>query len=476
MRTTLLLFCLLSFCFSSLSAQAEGDWYGVLDAMGTKLPMKVVFTRSDGGWAGTLFDPTKPDRRIAMTAVTFAGQKLGFTAEPLGITYSGVVDGKELRGVFNQANIDFPLTFTRHRPEGYPVEEGPITIRKREQEPVEFPYVRQAVNFPGGTEGVTLAGELTVPESSKPKALLVLVSGSGPQDRNSYFGSQINHSPFLVLSDYLTRRGYGVLRYDERGVAKSTGDFAAATTADLAADAAAAVRYLHHVTGIKKVAIGVLGHSEGGIIAPMVAAQDDELDFVVLLAAPGVPIDSLMLEQRRAVGRAMGFPPAVIDRETPTWRAGYRFIKESALLDQDQYVDGLYAVFEEQMNNLPEPLRKSIKEPRAFNAQYVKPLSSPWMRYFIAIDPQDYLRRLTVPVLAVNGTKDVQVPAMMNLNAISRALAISGNEDATVLPLLELNHLLQPADTGAPSEYGTIETTLDPSALETIGSWLDERF
>lgn len=461
-------------CF--LSAQAEGEWYAILDAMGTKLPMKLELMSAGGKWSGAMLDPTQPQRRVEMTTVTYDGQKLTYSVQSLGITFSGVVDGKEMRGIFNQAQTDFPIVFTRHRPDGYPIEEGPITIRNRPQDPVDFPYARQAVTFPGGAGGVTLAGELTVPESGKPKALIVLVSGSGPQDRNSYLGSQINHSPFLVLSDYLTRRGYGVLRYDERGIAESTGDFSAATTTDLAQDAAAAVRYLRDLPGMKKIPIGVAGHSEGGLIAPMVAAQDEELDFVVLLAAPAVRIDSLMLEQRRQVALAMGMPEMAIRRDEPSLRAGYAFIRESTLLDHDQYVEGLYAVFEEQMKNLPEALRKSITDPRAFNAQYVKPLSSTWMRHFIALDPQENLRKLDIPVLAINGTKDTQVPAMMNLNAISQAMAVSKNKDATVLPLLELNHLFQPAQTGSPTEYGTIDTTFDPTALEVIGSWLDERF
>lgn len=459
-----------------LSAQAEGEWFAILDAMGTKLPMKLELANTGGKWSGAMLDPTQPQRRMEMTEISFDGKKINYKVSPLGITYSGVLDGKELRGVFNQANVDFSLTFTRHRPDGYPIQEGPVTIRNRQQDPVEFPYARQAVTFAGGAAGVSLAGELTVPETGKPKALIVLVSGSGPQDRNSYLGSQINHSPFLVLSDYLTRRGYGVLRYDERGVAESTGNFSTATTANLAADAAAAVRYLRGLPGMRKIPIGVAGHSEGGIIAPMVAAQDDELNFVLLLAAPAISIDSLMLEQRRQVALSMGMPEMAIKRDEPALRAGYAFIKESALLDQDQYIEGLYATFEAQLKTLPEALQKSIVDPRAFNAQYVKPLSSPWMRYFIAINPQDYLQKLKIPVLAINGTKDLQVPAMMNLNALSQAMAISGNKDVTVLPLLELNHLFQPADTGAPSEYGTIETTFDPTALEVIGGWLDERF
>jgi pimeloyl-ACP methyl ester carboxylesterase len=467
---------LLSLFSLSAFAQVEGDWFAVLDAMGTKMPMKLELSQDDGAWYGAMLDPTKPDRRIEMSRVAFNGQKLDFEVELLGITYNGVKDGNELRGIFNQANVDFDLVFTRHRPEGYPIDEGPMTIRNRMQDPTDFPYSRTAVNFPGGVEGVVMAGELTVPESGVPKALLVLVSGSGPQDRNSYLGSQINHSPFLVLSDYLTRLGYGVLRYDDRGVGESTGDFANATSADLASDAAAAVRYLRGIPGMKKVAIGIAGHSEGGIIAPMVAAEDDQLDFVILLAGPGMPIDSLMLEQRRQVAKSMGMPEFAIKRDEPALRAGYAFVKESTLLDQDQFVEGLYSVFEEQLVNLPEALRKSIVDPRAFNAQYVKPLSTPWMRYFIAFNPQDYLQKLTIPILAINGTSDVQVPAMDNLNAISKAMAISGNKDATVLPLLGLNHLFQPSETGALSEYGTIETTFDPAALKVVGDWLEERF
>ncbi|MEM6769112.1 MAG: alpha/beta hydrolase [Bacteroidota bacterium] len=460
----------------SLTAQVAGDWFAILDAMGTKLPMQLQLSESGGQWTGTMLDPTKPGRQFTLDELVYDGKKLDYKVKVLGITFNGLHDGKEIRGVFNQANVDFPLTFTRHRPDGYPIEEGPITIRRRPQEPVDFPYQRKAVTFPGGAEGITLAGELTLPEKGKPKAVVVLVSGSGPQDRNAYLGSQINHSPFLVLSDYLTRKGYGVLRYDERGIAESTGVFNEATTADLAADAAAAVNYLRSQPEFKKIPIGMVGHSEGGIIAPMVSTIEASLDFVVLLAAPALPIDSLMLEQRRQVAKAMGVPPAFIERDEPALRAGYAFIKESKKLDHDQYIEGLYSVFEAQLENLPEPLRKSITDPRKFNSQYVTPLSTPWMRYFIAIDPQDYLTKLTIPLLAINGTKDTQVPAMDNLNAIRQAMVLSKNKDATVVPLLELNHLFQTADSGAPSEYGTIDTTFEPSALGVISDWLDERF
>lgn len=459
----------------TLYSQIEGNWYAILDAMGTKIPTGLEISKPGDGYTAIMTSPSQTNTRIP-TEISFDGKRVSLKIAMVGATYDGVLNGKELSGVFSQAGQDFSLTFYRYRPEGYPVQEGPLTIVARPQDPKDFPYERIAVTFPGGAEGVTLAGELTVPTKGKPKALVVLVSGSGPQDRNAYLGSQINHSPFLVLSDYLTRQGFGVLRYDDRGVAESTGDFRSATTDDFSLDALAAVNYLRSREELQNIPIGVAGHSEGGMVAPVVASKDEELAFVILLAAPAVSIDSLMLEQRRQVGLAMGQPEILIRRDEPALRAGYAWIKDNPGLSQEDYVEGLYGVFEEQLKNLPPALQKSIVDPRAFNAQYVKPLSSTWMRRFIAFEPADFLSQLTIPVLAINGLKDTQVDGLTNLNAISQIMATNGNKDATIVPLLDLNHLFQPADTGAPTEYGTIETTFAPEALAVIGDWLKKRF
>ena len=468
-----LLLCLLAFTSLTLAAQIDGKWYGILDAMGTKLPLALDV--ANNGTAGSMSSPSQTQAKFPFSAATFDGKLLKVTVGDLGAEFSGALDGKELRGIFTQAGVDFPLTFTRHVPDGFPIGDEPITIVQRLQDPKDFPYEREAVSFAGGAEGVTLAGELTRPSAGKPKAVVVLISGSGPQDRNSYLGSQINHSPFLVLSDYLTRRGYAVLRYDERGVGESTGEFGVATTYDLAEDARAAVRYLRQRKDYKRAMIGLIGHSEGGVIAPMVAGEE-ELDFTVLLAAPAVPGDSLQMVQRRAFARSMNIPMAMVEREEPGLRRAFAFIKESPGLDQDQYVEALYALFEREMVNLPEPLRRSITDPRKFNAQYVVPLSSPWMRAWIGLDPKPYLLQLTMPTLALNGTLDTQVPAALNLNAISAAMATNGNKKYERALLPGLNHLFQPAETGAPSEYGTIPTTFSPVALDKIGTWLDKHF
>jgi pimeloyl-ACP methyl ester carboxylesterase len=469
---------LLTFFLSPLTAQEDvsGNWYTILNAMGTKLPIGLEIENNAGAYAGAMTSPSQTKAKIPLASVTFEGTKFSAKETRTGVTIDAILDGKELRGIFSQANQDFPVVFTRHRPQAYPIGDGPITITARPQDPTDFPYQKTAVSFTGGAEDVKLVGELTQPSTGKPKAAIVLVSGSGPQDRNAYLGSQINHSPFLVLSDYLTRLGYAVLRYDERGVGESTGDFRSSTTDDFALDAAAAVAYLRDLKGMKNVPIGVAGHSEGGMIAPVVATRDEALDFVILLAAPAVSIDSLMLDQRRQVGRSMGQPEMLIRRDEPALRAAYAWIKDNPGLSQEDYVEGLYGVFEEQLKHLPAALQKSIVDPRAFNAQYVNPLSGPWMRRFIAFEPKDFLSRLDVPVLAINGLLDTQVDGMTNLNAIAEIMAINGNEDVTITPLLGLNHLFQPAETGSPTEYGTIDVTFAPTALEAIGAWLEERF
>jgi len=475
MRSLPLFLSLLLSAFSPLIAQVEGNWYAILNAMGTELPIGLEITRTGDAYAAVMTSPSQTKTRIP-AELAFDGKKAVLKVPALGAGFSGVLDGKELKGVFSQANQDFPMTFYRYRPDGFPIEEGPITITARSQDPKDYPYERKAVSFPGGADGVTLAGELTTPGKDKPKALIVLVSGSGPQDRNAYLGSQINHSPFLVLSDYLTRRGYGVLRYDDRGVSESTGEFAAATSDDFAKDAGAAVGFLKSKAEYAGIPIGVAGHSEGGMIAPVVATNDEAVDFLILLAAPAVPIDSLMLEQRRQVFRAMGQPEVLISRDEPSLRAAYAWIKDNPGLGQEEYVEGLYGVFEGQMKFLPPALQKSIVDPKAFYGQYVRPLSGPWMRRFIAFKPSDFLRNVQVPVLALNGLKDTQVDGLTNLNELARIFAINGNQEVTIVPFPELNHLFQPAETGAPSEYGTIETTFDPAALEAIGEWLDGRY
>ncbi|CAH0999320.1 hypothetical protein LEM8419_00618 [Neolewinella maritima] len=443
-------------------AQSDQTWYAVLDAGGQQLPLNLEFSDS----SGSLQSPKQTDQRIPLSSVRLTADSLQFTVDALQLRYRGALHPDSIVGVFQQATFATELIFYPAPPAGYDAG-PPAAASVRPQDPTDSPYERRSASFPGGAEGVTLTGELTLPSDTLPKALLVLVSGSGPQNRDGELGPPINHRTLLVLGDYLTRHGYGVLRYDERGVAESTGDFGTATTADFAQDAQAAVRYVRQDERFADIPVGIAGHSEGGLIAPMVAAEG-VLDFAVLLAAPGIPTDSLLLDQRRAIS-GMTAP------DEPVLRAVYSYTKEHYREDEQAFRDGLRAVILSVIPSLDSATRRSIVDPADYADTYANLMTPPWMRYFLTVDPADYLQRMTVPVLAINGMLDQQV-TIGNLTAVGAALERARNADITLVEVPGVNHLLQPAETGAPGEYGEIEMTISPTVLETIVAWLDERY
>ena len=456
----LALLLLLSF---PLSAQVPpaGEWYATLDLGVQQLPLELSLMQEGEAWTGTLKSPAQSPTPMKLETVAVTDDSLLFALPSLGLRYRGTWSADSISGTFSQGPFQAPLGFSRDKPQAEPKEP-----KQRPQEPTEFPYLREEVTFGGGAEGVELAGELTLPAEEAPRAGVVLVSGSGPQDRNEDLGPAIDHRPFLVLSDYLTRRGYAVLRYDDRGVAGSTGDFATSTSADFADDAAAAYRFLRERLP-EGTPAGLAGHSEGGLILPLVAQREADIDFLVLLAAPGVPIDELMAEQRRLVGQ--GESPL-----EPVQLAITGYLKLHPGQEEQAFRSGLTDTIIATIPALPEAMRASITDPATFAKSFVDAYGGPWMRYFFAYNPAPALRTLRMPVLAINGEKDVQVsPA--NLTAIAEILAAAGNEDATVHLVPGANHLLQPSTTGLPAEYGEITTTIDPAVLALIGDWLDER-
>jgi pimeloyl-ACP methyl ester carboxylesterase len=300
---------------------------------------------------------------------------------------------------------------------------------------------------------VRLAGTLTLPKGPGPFPVAVLIVGSGPHDRDeTIFG----HKPFLVLADDLTRRGIAVLRYDKRGVGGSTGGAFDATTADFAADARAAVAYLRTRKDIDRGRIGLIGHSEGGAIAPMVAADDPRVAFVVMMAGPGVPGDELLVAQNRAILKAAGGSEAALTTAEQANRKIYGIVKS----------DVSDAEAQSQVATVLVGLGQGPMQARAGAAQ----ASAPWIRWWLRHDPRPVLARLRCPVLAIDGSKDLQVVADQNLPEIRKAL--KDDPDATVLELPGLNHLFQTADTGAVAEYAKISETISPLALTTIGDWV----
>jgi pimeloyl-ACP methyl ester carboxylesterase len=280
-----------------------------------------------------------------------------------------------------------------------------------------------------------------------------MITGSGAQDRDEAIAG---HRLFFVIADALTRRGIAVLRWDDRGYAKSTGDFAKATSEDFAADGLAAMAYLRTRHEIDPRRIGVVGHSEGGMIGPMMAARDSHVAFVVMMAGPGVPTRDLMAAQREAVSRAMGLSAEMVATNAVTQAKFERAVAE-AKTPEDAQVEGVKVLTAAGM-------------PADAAAAQVRAVNSVWFKWFIAYDPRPTLAKLRVPVLAIDGDKDVQVISKQNLPAIREAL--KANKDATVVELPGLNHLFQTAKTGAPSEYGQIEETISPAALTLICDWV----
>jgi len=336
----------------------------------------------------------------------------------------------------------------------------------RPQEPKPpFPYRSEEVEFVNHKANrIQLAGTLTFPEKGKNFPAVVLISGSGPQDRDETI---MEHKPFLVIADHLTRRGIAVLRFDDRGTAKSGGDFQGATSADFATDVEAAVQFLKSRKEIDTRKIGLIGHSDGGIIAPMVAAKDKSIGFIVLLAAPGYSGADILLMQANAIGKASGMTEEQLKTAGELNKRIYEYAMSP---NRDPFTK--QEIIRELMLHLPQNLTEKQKENMA-NAQ-VEQLMSPWMQYFLKKNPEEDLKKVKCPVLALNGAKDLQVPAEKNITAIQTALKEGGNKNVTTRVFPDLNHLFQHADTGLPAEYHQIEETISPEALAYMAEWIDK--
>jgi uncharacterized protein len=347
-----------------------------------------------------------------------------------------------------------------------------VPVLRRPQEPARpLPYAEVEVSYVSAP-GVTLAATLTLPPGKGPFPAVVLITGSGPQDRDEALAG---HRPFYVLADYLTRRGIAVLRADDRGAGKSTGDYWAGTTSeDFATDALAGVKFLAARADIRKNQIGLVGHSEGGLVAPLAATRDDpdakRLAFLVLLAGPGVPLPEVLTEQNRLILTAQHVPESYIDADQAMQRKLFDISRSES--DPTKAATTMRTALAAYVETVPEPARTQMK---AQAEMQVLMMNSSWMRWMLGYDPVPALRHMKIPVLALFGGHDLQVPAAQNLPPMRAALAAAGNPATRVVELPGLNHLFQAAPTGAPSEYSQIEETLNPLALQAVGDWLDAR-
>jgi len=375
-------------------------------------------------------------------------------------TFAGTLDEekKTIVGEFVQGGNKYPLTLDR-------VEKLPAP--NRPQHPKSpYPYTVEEVKFENAAAKISLAGTLTLPKGDGPFAAVVLVTGSGPQDRDETI---MEHKPFLVLADHLTRAGIAVLRYDDRGVAKSGGKFAGSTSADFATDAYAAVKFLQGRKEIDPKRIGICGHSEGGMIAPMVAAEHpNEVGFIVLLAGPGESGGTIIKTQNLDSARTNKATEGELKM-----LAGL-FDEIIPLVASDRSTDTLKTDIRAKVQECAKQLADDSKRKElAANLEIMaEAFSDPWMRYFLAHDPATPLKKVKCPVLALNGAKDIQVRSKENLAGIAAALKAGGNAKFTSREFPELNHLFQSCNTGAVAEYGKIEETFNPEALKAVSEWI----
>jgi len=429
-----------------------GTWQGVGDFGAVKL--RLVFhvgTRIDGTLGASLVSPDQSPAFVPVSRVERGEDgSLRLEIASIGATFEGTPDAAAMRieGHLLQGGGRFALVLEKSR--------APTAPNRPQTPRPPFPYRVEEVSYANPRAGNRLAGSLTLPPEGGPFPALLLITGSGSQNRDEeLFG----HKPFAVLADHLTRDGLAVLRVDDRGVGGSSGDVASATSADFATDVAAGVEFLHSRPDIRADRIGLLGHSEGGLIGPLVAVERGDIAFLVLLAGPGIRGDELLYLQAALLARAAG-------------------ASEEAVAENRRLQERLFAVLlgdsdlAQARSQIEEILRGTGSEDVEAS---LRQIASPWFRFFVREDPAATLRRVRCPVLALNGALDLQVPARENLDAIAAALEAGGNPDYQVKEYPGLNHLFQHAQKGTVAEYAELEETLAPEVLADIAAWIRAR-
>ena len=457
MKKITLLFIAFLATLATYAQDITGQWNGVLKVQGMALRLVFNISKTDTGYSATMDSPDQSVKGIPVTTTTFENGKLALEVTNAGIKYNGELKDSELVGTFKQGGMEVPMNLSRKTIEK--------ELPKRPQEPKKpYPYYTEDVTFQNQKATITLAGTLSLPKKEGVFPVVVLITGSGPQNRDEEL---LGHKPFLLLSDYFTKNGIAVLRYDDRGIGQSTGDFKTATSADFATDVESAIAYLETRKEINKKKIGLVGHSEGGIIAPMVAAKSKDVNFIVLLAGTGIQGDKLLLLQDELISRASGVSEDEIKKTIEINSKLFDLVNKST--DNEKLKADMTILLKADTTKLSNEMSQD-----EFIAEQVNQLASPWMQYFIKYDPAPTLEKVKCAVLAVNGGKDMQVPKE-NLTAIENALKKGGNTHVTIREFPELNHLFQECKTGAPSEYAEIEQTFSPIALDQITKWIQSQ-
>lgn len=396
---------------AGLTCQAQsldGSWVGTLEAGAQKMTIQAKVNLAQKEVKATIAELGAPEQALSVNYLSDDSINVAFS--PLDITYQGKREGDVVKGTFEQHGIRLPLNMKR----------GEQTYNRPQEPTKPYPYQTEDVTFSNKQAGVTLAGTLTYPVGYKTGSkvpVMLMVTGSGPENRDEEL---FHHKPFLVIADYLARHGIATLRYDDRGTAQSTGDYASALTTDFAADAEAGLAYLRQLKKFSKV--GLLGHSEGGLIGYMLGSKG-KTDFIVSLAGPACKLDTMLMVQLNALARSQGYNGDLV---------------------------------------------KDVASARQYMTINDK---SPWMKAFLDIDATPFVKATTCPVLALGGDKDLNVPVSVNNPSLEANLKKQPKTMIKVYP--GLSHLFQHNSTGNPMEAAKIEETIAPEVLKDMAEWIN---
>jgi hypothetical protein len=465
----LILFSLFLFQTSGAQKNIQGTWQGKLSVAGNALRMVVHIKEQNGSYAATLDSPDQGVKGIPVGNVQLVADSLHLDVAVAKAKLSArLVNDSTLNGQWQQGGAAFPIALTKSA-----ADSGATATPNRPQTPVPpFRYDSKDVRYSNADKSIQFGATVTRPFGNGPFPAVVLITGSGPQNRDEEL---LGHKPFAVIADDLTRRGFLVLRADDRGVGQSTGDRTNATSKDFAEDAIAALDYLRSLPEVDKNKLGLLGHSEGGMIAQMVGAQQQDLAFLVMLAAPGIPVIELMALQNEAVLLSAGLSKEAVEQYLALYRPLLAAIAAApaaqaetvAMQVVDNWIKKTPKATVMMTTNISDKASK-----QKFVTAFSKQVSNPWFNYFLQYNPDDYLIQLKAKVLALNGDKDVQVTSAANLAGLEASLKKSKSPQYNIVALKGLNHLFQHCNKCTVNEYGELEEAIAPEALEAIGNWL----
>jgi alpha/beta superfamily hydrolase len=452
MKNHFILFLMTTFSLSLFAQDITGNWTGMITGPKGSIEINFSISKKQNTLESSIDVPFNGIFEFKAEQTTFKDSILIMTFPKLNLVYEGKFKNpSKITGDLSRGGNPITLNLK-------PVK----TNIKRPQEPKPpFDYYTENVAFKN-SEGIPIKGTLSLPKKNGKFPVVIIISGSGPHDR---VGEMYRHKPYLVIADHLTKNGIGVLRYDERGIGESGGDFKTATISEFSDDVSSAVTYLKTRKDIDKKKIGLVGHSLGGIIGPKVASERNDVSFLVLMAAPGLNGDELMLMQKAAFEKEMGLNDEQVEFGQKMMKNTFAIITETNL-DNKTLKDSLHSFYIKNYGlMIPENQREAM----------VNQIGSSEVVSLIRSQPSEFLEKVNCPVLAINGSKDLQVTPKKNLEAIKTSLEKNGNSDFKILEFENLNHLFQESETGSLTEYAQIEQSISPDVLKKITSWISEQ-